>query len=433
MTVSVTAWVLLAAQLTNQADRRLEVYSRVPLLQCGVASLPQHDHPARIRSDQAPLVQVVAANGTVTTPRGNATAPPVSVTDLRVASGEIPAARYTVTDGERYRVLVYRNRCGETVRLVADMSNRADLLGDFGFVLLVIDAVAVALAAWLSSVVIGAGFRPLDRIVSAVEYVESTRDLDAAVPHDPGDPDETARIAHSVNSMLAALARAKLAQHQLVEDASHELGTPLTSLRTNVALLLRSELNAERKLSMRERRQLLVESDAQLKELSALLAEVVDLARDPRSAEDFDLLNLADVVHSAAARARSRNPKVGFDLSTRSAMIEGQPLMLERAVLNLLDNAAKWTRADQRVTVRIGVGDGHVSVCVADRGPGVPATDIDRVFQRFYRTVEARALPGSGLGLAIVRQTAEAHGGCAWLSRREGGGTEAWLRLPRPR
>jgi two-component system sensor histidine kinase MprB len=136
------------------------------------------------------------------------------------------------------------------------------------------------------------------------------------------------------------------------------------------------------------------------------------------------------VVRDAVGRARTRTPEVPFALTAAPVAVVGKRMSLERAVLNLLDNAAKWSPPGETVGVDVRRRNGVARVTVADRGPGVPEADLERVFERFHRTAEARALPGSGLGLAIVRQVVTSHGGRAWLARRDGGGTEACIELP---
>ena len=165
-------------------------------------------------------------------------------------------------------------------------------------------------------------------------------------------------------------------------------------------------------------------------ELDHLIEEVVDVARDPGYGEEITELDLADVVRTAVIRARARTPEVTFALTEQSVLMFGKRSSLERAVLNLLDNAAKWNRPGEPVYVDVQWLAGLGSITVTDSGPGVPEADLERVFERFHRTDEARALPGSGLGLAIVRQVVQSHGGRAWLSRRAGGGTVAHIAVP---
>jgi len=206
-----------------------------------------------------------------------------------------------------------------------------------------------------------------------------------------------------------------------VADASHELRTPLTSLRTNLELLARSPGIPEE-----ERRAILADLVAQAAELSTLVGQLVELEREPPGSGPSSLLAFDDVVQAALARARLHSPGIQFNASLEPTMVEGQEGTLERAVANLLDNAAKWSPPDGAVEVNLVGG----TLSVRDHGPGIDAADAPHVFDRFYRSAKARALPGSGLGLSIVRQAAEDHGGQAWLLPAPGGGTVACLRIP---
>jgi two-component system sensor histidine kinase MprB len=219
--------------------------------------------------------------------------------------------------------------------------------------------------------------------------------------------------------MLGALERSQDAQRQLVADASHELRTPLTSLRTNVEVLARVG-----RLPAAERRALLADVVGQLDELTELVGGLVELARDgePPVEEPHDL-RLDELVAEAVERARRRAPGADFRTYLEPTVVRGTPERLHRAAANLLDNAAKWSPAGTPIDVVVKDGE----LLVRDRGPGIADDDLDRVFDRFYRSSDARGLPGSGLGLAIVREIAERHGGRVGAERPDGGG--ALLRL----
>jgi two-component system sensor histidine kinase MprB len=220
--------------------------------------------------------------------------------------------------------------------------------------------------------------------------------------------------------MLAALEEAARSQRQLVSDASHELRTPLTSLRTNIEVLAR-----DRSMPADEREKLLHDVVAQLAEMTALVTELVELARgDSHPAESEDV-RLDLLVSEVVEKARREYPHVQFVSDLHPAELHGVRSTIARAVSNLLDNAAKWSPPGGRVDV--AVDDGQV--VVRDHGPGIDEDDLPYVFDRFYRAPAARKLPGSGLGLAIVKQVAEAHGGGVDAERTEDGGTQMRLRL----
>jgi two-component system sensor histidine kinase MprB len=203
--------------------------------------------------------------------------------------------------------------------------------------------------------------------------------------------------------MLIALEESVGRQRRLVADASHELRTPLTSVRTNVDLL------REGKLPPEEAQRALAEASVELDALTTLLSDLVELARGEERKLRIEEVQLDELVSIAVDRAKARAPQITFLSSLSPTLVRADPVLLERAVSNLLDNAVKWSPDGGPVEVTVRAGE----VVVADHGPGVAEEDIPRVFDRFYRAAAARAKPGAGLGLAIVREAAEAHGGRA--------------------
>ena len=242
--------------------------------------------------------------------------------------------------------------------------------------------------------------------------------------------DELARLAASFNAMLTALARSQEHQRRLIADAGHELRTPLTSMRTNIDLLGQifgpGNEAAAAQISDADRAELIGDVQAQMEELSVLVGDLVELSRDTKTQTAPEQVNLSDVVRQAVDRVRRRAPHLKFDIQLQPWYLEGDPAALERAVTNLLDNAAKWSPENGTVTVRLS--DGLLQV--ADQGPGIAEEDLPHVFERFYRSTEARTMPGSGLGLAIVRQAAENHGGRVAAARASGGGALLGFWLP---
>jgi two-component system sensor histidine kinase MprB len=220
--------------------------------------------------------------------------------------------------------------------------------------------------------------------------------------------------------MLGALEESTRAQSQLVADASHELRTPLTSLRTNIEVLA-----SERSLPPGERERLLSDVVEQLHEMTTLVAELIELARGEREPARVEEVRLDLVAADAVERTRRNRPGVTFTTDLQESVVHGVPATIERAVANLLDNAAKWSPPAGEVEVVVRDGE----VTVRDHGPGIDEEDLPYVFDRFYRASSARGMSGSGLGLSIVRQVAEAHGGEVVAERPEGGGTLMRLRL----
>ena len=226
--------------------------------------------------------------------------------------------------------------------------------------------------------------------------------------------DELSRLATSFNAMLDALELSVEAQRQLVADASHELRTPLASLRANVQVLEDAD-----RLPAAELAALRADIVGELDELTALVADVVELARGAKAATVVDDVRLDEIVAAGVDRARGHaGETVEIRVDLEPAVVAGEPDRIQRAVSNLLDNAVKWSPPGEAIDVSLRAG----TLTVRDRGPGFAEDDLPHVFERFYRADRARGMPGSGLGLAIVRQAAEAHGGFVTAANAEGGG-----------
>jgi two-component system sensor histidine kinase MprB len=292
--------------------------------------------------------------------------------------------------------------------------------------------VGIAGAALLGRAVARAGLVPVQRLTQAVEDVAVTMDLNQPIP--VHGVDEIARLGQSVNSMLGAIDASKRAQRTLVEDAGHELRTPLTSIRTNIALLLAVERQPElaHRLPPEERVKLLRDLDAQVTELAALTTELVELAREETTREAVEPVELTEVIEAAINRVRIRALGLTFTTDLQPVTVQGRPGELERMVLNVLDNAAKWSPPGTTVHTELrSDGPAWYRIAVTDNGPGIDEADRPHVFDRFYRAAAARSMPGSGLGLAIVAQTAAQHGGTVTAEPRNPHGTVITIRLPR--
>jgi two-component system sensor histidine kinase MprB len=284
----------------------------------------------------------------------------------------------------------------------------------------------IALAAALGLLVSRAALVPVRRLTGAAERVARTQDLGHRIQ--AGEEDELGRLAGSFNTMLAALERSRLGQRQLVSDASHELRTPLTSVQANLDALAMGE-----ELPARERARILAAAQAQLRELTVLVGDLVDLSKTEVDEIEMEDVRLDLAAAGAIERARLHAPECRFVLDAEPCLVHAAPARLERAIANLLDNACKWNsptppagRVGDPVEVRVRGG----VLEVRDHGPGIAAEDLPRVFDRFYRAPGARARPGSGLGLAIVRQMAEAHGGAVHAANDPDGGARLTLELP---
>ncbi|MGG7612521.1 HAMP domain-containing sensor histidine kinase, partial [Streptomyces sp. ZG43] len=339
----------------------------------------------------------------------------------------------TAADGTEVRVLAapalgkgpppahFRNTA---IVYAYSLEETRDTLDDLALLLLLVSGVGVLGAGGAGLWIARSGLRPVDRLTEAVEEVARTRDLTVRIPVD-GD-DEIARLSASFNAMTSALSDSHDLQQQLIADAGHELRTPLTSLRTNIDLLARSERTG-RALPAEDRAALLDSVKAQMTELAALIGDLQELSRtDGAQQGRLEVVAFHETTATALRRARLRGPELTFTADLAPWYVRCRPAALERAVVNILDNAVKFSPPGGTVDLRLHRG--HLTV--RDRGPGIPEDELRHVFDRFWRSPSARSLPGSGLGLSIVARTAEQCGGTVAVERAEGGGTLVRLVLP---
>lgn len=374
-------------------------------------------------------IAVVAANGSAQSAQGELSAPPIDRPELEVASGAATTSvRTAAVAGDPYRVVAVQAGGGRALVIAQRLAPTQQVLTGLAFALPVVGGVGVLVAGLAGIAVARAGLRPVARLTSATERVSATGDL-RPIPVDGAD--ELARLTISFNDMLGTLASSQEQQRRLVADAGHELRTPLTSMRTNLELLAAADRPGAPTLPDADRAEILTDVHAQVEELSTLVGDLVELARDDTPLRVHEPVELVDVVARALERARRRAGEVGFDAALVPWTLMGDSTALERAVLNLLDNAAKWSPPGATVRVTMHRLDAwSVVLEVADEGPGIAEADLPRVFDRFYRSDQARTMPGSGLGLAIVRQVAVRHGGAVWAGRAPSGGALLALRLP---
>jgi len=424
------AWFLVRAQLVASLDDALRD-NRVPdrlvvqLVRAGQCRAVPEEQRRAVPNLFDSTVQIVDRNGTSCMVFGQQPLP-VASSDVAVARGERPEALHTVTaDGTEYRVLTTplegTSAAVTAARPLAEVNGALETLA---LVLGLVAATGVLGAAGAGVLLARAGLRPVDRLTGAVEHVARTEDLAVRIPVE-GD-DEIARLSRSFNAMTAALATSRDLQQQLIADAGHELRTPLTSLRTNIDLLVRSE-ETGRSLPPEDRRALLESVRAQITELAALIGDLQELSRpDAATGGHLEVVGLHETTGRAVERARLRATGITVTCELTPWYVRAEPAALERAVVNLLDNAVKFSPAGGTVEVTL---DGGV-LRVRDHGPGIPEHELPYVFDRFWRSPSARSLPGSGLGLSIVARTVRRSGGEVVLRPAEGGGTEAVLRLP---
>jgi two-component system sensor histidine kinase MprB len=354
---------------------------------------------------------------------------PVGPPEKAVIRGELFMSRRTAAD---QRVLAVHLPNGSALLISKSLAPTDAVMLKLRWVLLIVGGVGVAVAAVAGGMVTQAGLRPVGRLTEAAERVARTDDLR---PIPVFGSDELARLTEAFNLMLRALAESRERQARLVTDAGHELRTPLTSLRTNVELLMASMEPGAPRLPEQEMVDLRADVIAQIEELSTLVGDLVDLTRDDAGEVVHEPVDISELIDRCLERVRRRRNDIEFDVEIIPWQVYGDTAGLSRAVLNLMDNAAKWSPSGGHVGVRLRRLNGsHAELVVSDHGPGIPLHERALVFERFYRSASARAMPGSGLGLAIVKQVVLKHGGALRLEDTVPGGqppgTSIYVLLP---
>ena len=352
---------------------------------------------------------------------------PVNATTRLVAEGKLDSYRDDVdVAGSHLRVLTVALQNGGALELARPLGGVDSLLAHLRLILLLLCGAGIALAAMLGRMAARSVLSPLAEVAQAAKHISETEDLTTRIQVRADD--EIGQLATRFNSMLDRLETSReavdesvRAQRQLVADASHELRTPVTSLRTNVEVLLQGGA-----LSDEDRERLLSDVVEQSEELSALVGDLIELARGDQPIESPDDVRLDGIVEEAIDRARRNAPGIVFETRLEPVVVDGVPDRLLRAINNLLDNATRHSPPGATVEVTADA-DG---VQVRDHGPGVPDQDLPYVFDRFFRGTNSRGRQGSGLGLAIVRQVTEQHGGIAAVTNAPDGGAIFALRLP---
>jgi two-component system sensor histidine kinase MprB len=426
---SLVAFAVVRSVLLREADQALAERARAAVESPLADPVTLARVPAGVLGAGDLRIALQFADGRAVSSQGAASAPPLGTAELAVARGELASSvRTGVTGGATFRVVAVPAADGVALVLAQPTAGIQRVLAALGAATAVTAVAGVVLGAVLGTRIARSGLRPVERLTEAAEAVATTGRLE---PIPVSGDDELARLARSFNAMLAAVEASRDRERRLIADAGHELRTPLTSLRTNLDLLAQTDAGAS--LTAADRAALLADVRAQGAELTALVADLVELARDDPPSAARVPTDLAEVVRAGAERVRRRAPAVAVEVDLQPFTVDGDPALLERAVTNLLDNAVKWSppgggRVDVTLDARPGAGTAVLRV--ADNGPGIHPDDLPHVFDRFFRSTEARALPGSGLGLAIVRQCAERHGGTARALARPGGGALLELELP---
>ena len=313
---------------------------------------------------------------------------PRSIAERAISSGR---GSYVTVDFGDDRLRVYSAPLadvagGGAVLVAASTADVVDTVRTLRALTLVAALVAAAIGGAAVALLMRGALRPLVRLDRAAAEIGRSGDARRRLP-DPNRQDEVGRLATTLNAMLEGLERARDAERRFLADASHELRTPLTALRGNVAHLARHGATPA----------LVADLEADAERLAQLADDLLALSREEAAPPPAEDLSLDDLARNVATE--------GVTVHAEPVVIRGDRAALERALGNLIENARRHGRG--AVTVTVAAQDGLARLTVEDEGPGIPAADRERAFERFYGQ-------GSGLGLAIVRATAERHGGRAY-------------------
>ncbi|RPI21461.1 MAG: sensor histidine kinase, partial [Actinobacteria bacterium] len=409
--VTLGTYVVARRELRSEIDASL--VERVRLAQRAADDIRRFFSVPIIGFPVRRIAQFDTAYYLLTLPSGESLSPPGQPFDLPTPDGEQgsdPELSDIWVEGVHLRMVSARVEPIGILTVARPLAEVDQALAGLAVSLVAIGGIASLLAGVAGLLIGRSALRPIDDLTRAAEHVAETQQLAQRIEVE--GEDEVARLAASFNAMLAALEESRLQQRRLVRDAGHELRTPLTALRMNVEMLARPV-----GISDEVRRELVAAAVEEVEALSALVAELIDLATDRHAEEPMTAVDLGEMVAEAAERCRRRSGRevvVAGDGGT----VRVRRSAVARAVDNLLDNAVKWSPEGTPIEVSLASG----RVAVRDHGPGIAAEDRPKVFDRFYRADAARAMPGSGLGLSIVKQIAEDHGGSVFVEEAYGGG-----------
>lgn len=413
--ISFAVYAVVSAALYDDIDTQLQSRAQLLIASGSLAADPGKAIEGTAYSDVNAML--INPGRSIYTANQEGQTLPIGEPEKAVIGGELFMSRRTAA---HQRVLAVHLTNGSTLLISKSLAPTEAVMNRLRWVLLAVGGVGVVIAAVAGGAVIRTGLRPVAQLTEAAERVARTDDLR---PIPVFGSDELARLTEAFNLMLRALTESRERQARLVSDAGHELRTPLTSLRTNVELLMAAQQPGAPPIAEADMAGLRADVLGQIEELSTLVGDLVDLTRDDAGGVVQDTVEMTEVIDRCLERVRRRRNDIEFDVSVIPWQVFGDPAGLSRAVLNLMDNAAKWSPSGGRVSVRLHRFDaGRAELIVADRGPGIPEAERRLVFERFYRSDAARAMPGSGLGLAIVKQVVLKHGGALRVEDTDPGG-----------
>ena len=424
--LAIGVWFLTRSALLGSVDSSLQ--SR---LEAGIFLEPAEDAPPIIRppisGQPTVLVDAVLSDGEVFEVDRESFDLPADPEDIRIAESAPGTQAYSTRiapNGEEVRVLTVAVVDGAAARAVRSLEETQTILVGLASILAVVGLAAVGVGAGIGVLAVRRSTIPLEDVADAMRAL--SRGESGDVPEaKPGAPREVVDVVQATATLQESLRRSQEQQEQLVQDAGHELRTPLAALRANVQFAARTATDATTQES-------LTAAQAELDELGRLVEELLALAARDEPVREVVEIDIRGAVTAAAERLTRRTQReVTVELPDKPVPMRVDPVGIAEIVGNLLDNAAKFARPPAAIVVAVVDHGAEVVMEVRDGGPGIPEAERAAVFDRFHRTPGARAIPGSGLGLAIVASAVAEERGTVTLSDAPEGGLLVRVSLPR--
>jgi two-component system sensor histidine kinase MprB len=424
--LAIGVWFLTRSALLGSVDSSLQ--SR---LEAGIFLEPAEDAPPIIRppisGQPTVLVDAVLSDGEVFEVDRESFDLPADPEDIRIAESAPGTQAYSTRiapNGEEVRVLTVAVVDGAAARAVRSLEETQTILVGLASILAVVGLAAVGVGAGIGVLAVRRSTIPLEDVADAMRAL--SRGESGDVPEaKPGAPREVVDVVQATATLQESLRRSQEQQEQLVQDAGHELRTPLAALRANVQFAARTATDATTQES-------LTAAQAELDELGRLVEELLALAARDEPVREVVEIDIRGAVTAAAERLTRRTQReVTVELPDKPVPMRVDPVGIAEIVGNLLDNAAKFARPPAAIVVAVVDHGAEVVMEVRDGGPGIPEAERAAVFDRFHRTPDARAIPGSGLGLAIVASAVAEERGTVTLGDAPEGGLLVRVSLPR--
>ena len=424
--LAIGVWFLTRSALLGSVDSSLQ--SR---LEAGIFLEPAEDAPPIIRppisGQPTVLVDAVLSDGEVFEVDRESFDLPADPEDVRIAESAPGTQAYSTRiapNGEEVRVLTVAVVDGAAARAVRSLEETQTILVGLASILAVVGLAAVGVGAGIGVLAVRRSTIPLEDVADAMRAL--SRGESGDVPEaKPGAPREVVDVVQATTALQDSLRRSQEQQEQLVQDAGHELRTPLAALRANVQFAARTATDSTTQES-------LTAAQAELDELGRLVEELLALAARDEPIREVVELDIRGAVTAAAERLTRRTQRaVTVEVPREPVMLRVDPVGMAEIVGNLLDNAAKFAPAPAAIVAEVRASKDEAVIEVRDGGPGIPESERATVFDRFHRTPDARAIPGSGLGLSIVASAVADARGTVTLGDAPEGGLLVRVTLPR--